>query len=87
MSISKPHNYEQIELPWGMSVQLFKYHIMSKLHKRCYTTNESLAVIYQNVLNDEPNPLLVEIFDERSRNRMAVWVRPVSSEEIKNPDR
>lgn len=63
-SISKPHNYEQIELPWGMSVQLFKYHIMSKLYKRGYTTNESLAIVYQNVLNEVPNPLLVEIFDE-----------------------
>ncbi|MNE25148.1 Bifunctional DNA-directed RNA polymerase subunit beta-beta' [compost metagenome] len=63
-SISKPHNYEQIELPWGMAVQLFKYHIMSKLFKRGYTANEALAAVYQNVLNETPNPMLVEIFDE-----------------------
>lgn len=63
-SISKPHNYEQIELPWGMAVQLFKYHIISKLFKRGYTANKALAAVYQNVLNDTPNPLLVEIFNE-----------------------
>lgn len=67
-SISKPHSYDQLELPWGMAVQLFKYHIMSKLFRRGMTANEAMAVVYQNVLNDVPNPLLVEIFDELIAN-------------------
>lgn len=67
-SISKPHDYSQLELPWGMAVQLFKYHIMAELYKRGYTPNDAMAVVYQNVLNDVPNPLLVEIFDELIAN-------------------
>lgn len=67
-SISRPHDYSQIELPWGMSVQLFKYHIMNALYKRGYTPNEAISTVYKNVLNDTPNPLLVEIFDELIAN-------------------
>lgn len=63
-SLSKPHSYDQIEIPWGMAMQLFKYHIMSKLYDRGYTPNRALAMVYENVLNDIPNPIIAEIIDE-----------------------
>lgn len=67
-SISKPHDYSQLELPWGMAVQLFKYHIMSSLYKRGYTPNKAMGMVYSNVLGKKPNPIIAEILDELIAN-------------------
>lgn len=61
-SISDPHDYDEIHIPWGMGVQLFKYHIINKLLKRGYSENQALEFVYCNVL--KYNVLMDQIFQE-----------------------
>lgn len=61
-SLSDPHDYDEIHIPWGMAAQLFKYHIVNKLLKRGYSANQALEFVYSNVLRY--NPVMDEIFQE-----------------------
>tara|TARA_B100000929_G_scaffold185186_2_gene146619 strand:- start:71 stop:1384 length:1314 start_codon:yes stop_codon:yes gene_type:complete len=73
-SISEPHDYEEVHLPWSMSVMFFKVHLISKLLKpsptmlgsgliqRGMTPNEALRYLHQHTLKYDP--LLDEIFQE-----------------------
>ncbi len=61
-SISDPHDYDELHIPWGMAAQLFKYHLINKLLKRGYTANAALEFIYSHVL--QYNALLDELFRE-----------------------
>lgn len=61
-SISAPHRYDEIHIPWGVACQLFKYHIMNKLKAQGMTTMESLDFLYSNVL--QYNERLDLIFKE-----------------------
>lgn len=53
-SISDPHKYDDLYIPWGMAVQLFKYHIINKLYKRGMSPPEALEFIYSNVQRYDP---------------------------------
>lgn len=61
-SISEPHDYRELHIPWGMAAQLFKYHLINKLMKRRYTVNQALNFVYSNVL--QYHPLMDELFQE-----------------------
>lgn len=61
-SRQKPHKQNAIELPWSLSVLLFKSHIDNKLLKKNYTPNECRALEYENTLNWHPE--LDRIFKE-----------------------
>lgn len=61
-SLSDNHVYDEVHLPWSMSVMLFKTHLISKLIKRDYTPNEAIQFIFENTL--KPNPLMQELLDE-----------------------
>jgi len=61
-SLSEPHHWQELHIPWGMATQLLKYHIINKLLKRGYTANEALNFVYSNVLRY--NPELDQIFQE-----------------------
>ena len=67
-SIHEPHCYNELHLPWSLSVMLFKEHIKSKLLKRGYTPNETLAYItqytrkYDSIMNDIFQELLAESY-------------------------
>jgi len=61
-SLSDPHHWKELHVPWGMATQLLKYHIINKLLKRGYTANEALNFVYSNVLRY--NAELDEIFKE-----------------------
>lgn len=71
-SLSDPHHYWELHIPWGLGVQMFKYHIINKLLKRqyapgrYYTPNKALAFVYSNVLryNKELDLILQEIIAE-----------------------
>lgn len=64
-SISGPCRYDEIRLPYGASVQLFKYHIISKLLRLGYTANDALEFVYSHVAKscDLMNDILDEILD------------------------
>lgn len=61
-SISDPHDYEEVHLPWSMSVMFFKVHLISKLLKRGFTPNEALRHIHKHTLKYDL--LIDEIFQE-----------------------
>lgn len=61
-SLSDPHDWRELHVPWGLATQLLKYHIINKLEKRGYGVNEALDFVYSNV--QRYNPLLDEIFQE-----------------------
>lgn len=62
-SISDPHDYDELHIPWGIACQLFKYHLINKL-KRKYRmpTRKAQSFIYEHVL--QYNPILDELFKE-----------------------
>ena len=64
-SISDNHYYEELHLPWSMSVMLFKAHLSSKLLKRGFTPNEAIKFLYEHTLTH--HPLLEELFNELIR--------------------
>ena len=62
-SISEPHAYDELYIPWGLACQLLKYHIINKLkRKHRMTAREAVTYVYSNTLNYDP--LLDEIFKE-----------------------
>lgn len=65
-SINDPHYYTELHIPWGMALQLFKYHILNKLIRRGYTVREGLDVIYRSVLcyNSVVEDILHELINE-----------------------
>lgn len=65
-SINDPHYFTEIHIPWGMALQLFKYHILNKLIRRNYTVREGMDVIYQSVLcyNELVDEILHELINE-----------------------
>lgn len=61
-SRQKPHRQDALEMPWPVSVLLFKVHLQNKLLTRGYTPNEMQALIYENTLRWHPE--LERLFDE-----------------------
>jgi hypothetical protein len=61
-SLHAPHRYDQIELPYSLSVLLFKTHLDNKLLKREFVPNEIRALQYENTLR--PHSLLLNLFEE-----------------------
>lgn len=61
-SISEPHDYEELHLPWSLAVQLFKVHLSNKLLKRGYTPLE-IQRLYAQYTNAY-HPVLDELFKE-----------------------
>lgn len=65
-SIHEPHHYDELHLPWALSVMLFKEHIKSKLLKRGFTPNEVLAYIstYTRKFDATLNEIFQELMEE-----------------------
>ncbi len=50
-SISEPHDYNEIHIPWGVACQLLKYHIVNKLKRRFrMTAREAINYVYRNAV-------------------------------------
>jgi len=56
------HNYENLALPWSLSILLFKTHLSNKLLLRGFTPNDIISLLYQNTLRY--HPLLDSLFNE-----------------------
>lgn len=68
-SISVPHNYDEVHLPWSLALQLLRLHVISKLRKRInpWTSRIFTPVEMDILLRDSAlqyNALLDEIFKE-----------------------
>lgn len=64
-SISENHDYDELHLPWSMSVMLLKTHLSSKLLARGYSPNEAIKFLYEHTF--KYHPLLDELFQELIR--------------------
>lgn len=65
-SINDPHYFRELHIPWGMGVQLLKYHILNKLVRRDYTVMEAIDLVYRSVLqyNKVIDDILKELIHE-----------------------
>lgn len=61
-SLSDPHSYDTVHLPWSLSVLAFKAHIQNKLRKLGFSPKESTRYINEHTLKYDP--LLDKIFQE-----------------------
>lgn len=61
-SITAPHNYDELELPWRASVAMFSIHLMNKLFKRGMLLKEVLQTIYE--ASYTPTKLIIDLFEE-----------------------
>lgn len=66
-SLSEPHNYRELHLPWSMSVLVFKHHLVAKLlrdtpTRQAMTPNQAISLILENTLRY--NPLIDELLQE-----------------------
>lgn len=68
-SIAKPHDPEEVHFPYAPSVIALKLHIINKLYKRGYSTNDALEKVFSGVyqfdqeIYDILNELLEESFE------------------------
>lgn len=62
VSLSEPHHYQDLHIPYGIAVQLFEVHICKKLIDRGFTPNEALSYVLTHTACD--SPLMWEILDE-----------------------
>ena len=62
-SISNNHSYEELHLPWGLSIALFKAHLTNKLMRKYrMTPNECIKYLYANI--SKHDDILEELFKE-----------------------
>lgn len=61
-SVFGVHAYDELILPWGLSVELLRLHLTSKLLRMDYTPNEAKALINASIR--QYNPLISELLDE-----------------------
>ncbi len=61
-SITEPHRHDEIYLPWGIGITVFREHILNKLLRRGYLLNDAIMLIYSSV--NRYNQLLDELFTE-----------------------
>jgi DNA-directed RNA polymerase, beta'' subunit/160 kD subunit len=61
-SLTVPHQYDEIHIPWGVGIGVFKLHILNRLLKMGYEHNDALGFIYRCVSNY--HPLMGQILDD-----------------------
>jgi len=65
VSIAGPHRYDELHLPWSLSVQLFRTHLTSKLFRRGFNPRAASRQINEAVTCYDP--LIDELFHELIR--------------------
>ena len=61
-SITDPHNYDEIHIPWGVAVSDLKLHLTNKLIRRGMTPNQINGFLFAHA--DRYSPILDEVFQE-----------------------
>ena len=55
------HNYDEIEIPWGIGVSVFRIHLANKLERRGFAPNEAISFLNEHA--QKYHPLLDELFN------------------------
>lgn len=61
-SVFGPHLYDELVLPWGLSVELLRLHISNKLMKRGFSPNDAKGTVNRAIRHFDP--IISEILDE-----------------------
>lgn len=61
-SISGPHQYDEVHVPWAQALEMYKYHLISKLEKRGWSATQAYSLVEAN--GKVYVPILDEIFKE-----------------------
>lgn len=65
-SITEPHKYDDIYLPWGIGLTVFRPMIINKLVRLGYVLNDAISLIYSSIhkYNDTLDKILNELIRE-----------------------
>lgn len=65
-SLTEPHSYDELHIPWGVGVSLFRVHLMSKLLRRGMAPNEAAAYLnkFSQAFDPLVNELMIELINE-----------------------
>ncbi len=58
-SLTEPHAYDEIHVPWSIGVTVFRVHLINKLLRRGFSHNQAVGHIYAHV--EKYDPLLHEL--------------------------
>jgi len=61
-SISGPHEYDEMHLPWSVACSLFREHLLNRLMRMGYIYRDALSLIISHI--EKYNPILDSIFQE-----------------------
>lgn len=61
-SITGPHDYLDIEVPWGVGLTVFREHLLNKLDLIGLSKNQSVGMLYQHI--EKYHPLLDRLLQE-----------------------
>lgn len=61
-SLTNAHHYAELHIPWGIGCSVFRIHLVNKLFRRGYTTNQAVALLNEHA--EKYHPLLDELFRE-----------------------
>lgn len=67
-SINEPHDWRELHIPWGPGVELFRWHILSKLLNKGYGYTESYRLIEEAIPIFDPliDEIIKELISEAS---------------------
>jgi len=60
-SLTDAHSYDELHIPWGIGVSVFRIHLMNKLLRRDFTPNGATAFLNEHA--GKYHPLLDELFN------------------------
>lgn len=65
-SLTGPHQYDEIRIPWGVGIGMLRTHLVGKLLKRGYTPISALTLLYSAFDTDDQEvaDLVGTLFDE-----------------------
>lgn len=61
-SNTRPHRYDELEIPWGQAIGIFDLHLKNKLLKQGMTPNEAIGFLKEHAVKYHPK--LDEMFQE-----------------------
>lgn len=61
-SLSEPHRYDEIHIPWSLGVMVFRIHLVAKLMSRGWSHREAVTLLEEHTLRY--SPILDQLFQE-----------------------
>jgi hypothetical protein len=61
-SITVAHDYDELHIPWGVGISVFRIHLMNKLLRANFTPNEAIAFLNEHA--QKYNPHLAALFEQ-----------------------